>query len=109
MRSEVQVNAEVDWTARGAAAAILLVRAASAPDQEILDEHLELSGAEVEEGPVLDDGARPMRIHAQEGAVALRYRARVRVETDGRVHVADSRGPSPSSVCAVGASTSEGA
>ena len=45
MRSEVQVNAEVDWTAREAAAAILLVRAASAPDQEILDEHLEVNGA----------------------------------------------------------------
>ncbi|MGE0026510.1 MAG: transglutaminase family protein [Thermoleophilia bacterium] len=91
MRSEVQISAEVDWTGREPAAATLLVRAAFSPDQEVLDEHLEVTGAEVEEGPVLADGARPMRIHTREGPVALRYRARVRVEADGRVHVADSR------------------
>ena len=90
-RARISVTAEVDWTAEEDASAVLLVRAAEASDQEIAEETLEVEGARVEEGPLRDDGARPIRLHAPAGAVRLRYRAVVDLERDGRLAVADDR------------------
>ena len=90
-RARISVSAEVDWTAEDESSAVLLVRAAEAADQQIVEETLEVEGARVEEGPVRDDGARPIRLHAPAGAVRLRYRAMVDVEQDGRSAVADDR------------------
>jgi len=94
-RARISVGAEVDWTAEDTSSALLLVRVAEAPDQEIVEETLVVEGARVEEGPVLDGGARPVRLHAAAGTVRLRYRALVDVEQDGRAAVADDR-PLPS-------------
>jgi transglutaminase-like putative cysteine protease len=96
-RARISVGAEVDWTAEAHASAVLLVRAAEAADQEIVEETLEVDGARVEEGPVRDDGARPIRLHAPPGAVRLRYRALVDVEQDRRAAVADDRSLPPAS------------
>ena len=90
-RARISVRAEVDWTAQDTSSAVLLVRAAQAPDQEIVEETLVVEGARVEEGPVLGDGARPVRLHAPAGPVRLRYRALVDVEQDGRAAIADER------------------
>jgi transglutaminase-like putative cysteine protease len=88
-RVRVSVSVDVDWTAQDDASAVLLVRAAGAPDQEIVEETLDVEGARVEEGPALGDGGRPLRLHARPGAVRLRYRALVDVEQDGRAAIAD--------------------
>ena len=96
-RARISVRAEVDWTAQDDASAVLLVRAAHAPDQEIVEETLVVEGARVEEGPVLDGGPRPIRLHAPAGEVRLRYRALVDVEQDGRAAVVDDRPLQPSS------------
>ena len=90
-RARISVRAEVDWTAQEDSSAVLLVRAAHAPDQEIVEETLVVEGARVEEGPVLDGGPRPIRLHAAAGEVRLRYRALVDVEQDGRTAVSDDR------------------
>ena len=94
-RARIRVSAEVDWTAQDDSSAVLLVRVAEASGQEIVEETLEVEGARVEEGPLRDDGARPIRLHAPAGAAGLRYRAQVDVEQDGRMAVADDR-PLPS-------------
>ena len=56
-RARISVRAEVDWTAQDDSSAVLLVRAAHAHDQEIVEETLVVEGARVEEGP--DD--RPLQ------------------------------------------------
>jgi transglutaminase-like putative cysteine protease len=87
----VEVSAQMDWSARSPGSAVLLVRAAHSPDQRIVEEELDLEGARLEDGPVREDGARPVRIHAGGGPVRLRYRALVEVEPAGRHAVADGR------------------
>lgn len=79
------VTTSVTWRAQGAASAILLLRLADADGQERVDEDLEVEGADVEDLGVRPDGARPLRLHAQEGEVALRYRACVDVAQDASV------------------------
>jgi transglutaminase-like putative cysteine protease len=81
--SGVRVGAVMTWTADGAGSALLKIRVADAPDQRILDEELVPDGAQVEQGPVLAGGARPVRVHAPGGHIALRYAAGVTVRDGG--------------------------
>jgi transglutaminase-like putative cysteine protease len=93
----VDAHADVAWSATGPASALLLLRAARAPEARILDEELAVDGAEVEDGPVRGDGARPVRIHvAGEGPVTLRYRVAVVLDPAGRPAPGDDR-PLPAS------------
>jgi transglutaminase-like putative cysteine protease len=75
------VRAAIDWTADEAATAVLLLRVAEVDGQDVIDEDLEVEGAEVEEhGPRRGGGARPLRLHADPGPVRLRYTATVALE-----------------------------
>ncbi len=78
--ARVGVESAMSWTADGPGSALLLVRAAGAADQSVLDEDLSVSGARVEEGPSDPLGTRPLRVHADGGTVRVRYRATVSVE-----------------------------
>lgn len=84
-RAQVRVESSMSWTCDGPGSALLLVRAAAAADQEVRDEELRASGAEVEEGPPDAYGARPVRLRTDGGPVAVRYRASIRVDGAGRV------------------------
>ena len=83
-RCGVRVGAVMTMTAQDAGSALLKVRVAEAPDQRLLDETLVAEGARVEEGPALDDGSRPVRLHVTRGSVALRYAAGVMVDGAAR-------------------------
>jgi transglutaminase-like putative cysteine protease len=85
----VRVESATSWTSEGGGGALLLVRAARAPDQRLVDERLTVSGAEVEEGPASRLGDRPVRVHAGGGPAAVRYLARVEVDGDARACPAD--------------------
>lgn len=87
----VRVGAVTTWSSNGRASAILLVRAADSPGQRLVDEHLAVEGARVEEGPVLALGARPVRLHAEDPMIAIRYGAGVEVDDPRRIPVIDDR------------------
>lgn len=87
----VTARTSIVWTAEEAATALLLVRVADAAGQQLLEEHLDVEGAKVEavEAPA-GGGARPLRLHAWDGPVRLRYEATVAldelpVEPDARL------------------------
>ena len=81
----VRVGTVMTWSSASAASALLQIRVADAGDQQVLDETLEAEGARVEPGPPAPSGARPVRIHAGGGPVALRYAAGVVVDGAARV------------------------
>ncbi len=91
----VMVEAVTSWTAEGPGSAVLLLQVAEAPDQRLVDEQLTVIGAHVEYAPVTSLGARPVRLHAPDGPVSVRYTARATVDDAGRACPADDR-PLPS-------------
>ncbi len=79
--TRLTVRAHVDWIADQPATAVLLLRVAEVAGQVVVDEHLEVDGARVEDpGARSDGGARPLRLHTATGPVRLRYQATVDVE-----------------------------
>lgn len=76
----LDVRTRIGWTAQEDATAVLHVRAAAVSGQSVLDERLDVDGAEVEEVDRRPLGARPLRLHARPGTVALSYTATVKVE-----------------------------
>jgi transglutaminase-like putative cysteine protease len=84
--SRIRVGTVMTWSAEGASSALLLIRVAEADDQRLLDETLVAEGVRVEEGPSQLHGARPVRVHAEGGPIALRYAAGVEV-LDGAARV----------------------
>ncbi len=81
----LNVQTRIGWTADDAATAVLSIRAAAVSGQSLLDEHLEVDGAEVEEVERRPLGARPLRLHAAPGPVSLTYTATVQVEQPASV------------------------
>ena len=66
-------RAAVNWDVTEYASLVLMVHVS----HEIIDEHLEVSGASVEFGPPLGPRGRPVRLHAEAGPLELVYTARV--------------------------------
>ena len=64
--NRVRVGTVMTWTGEGASSALLQIRVAEAEDQRLLDETLVADGVRVEEGPTRTDGARPVRVHAED-------------------------------------------
>lgn len=83
--SWIRVGTVMTWTSGGASSALLKVRAADHPDQRVMDEELVADGVRLEEGPTSADGARPVRMHLDDGRMALRYAAGVAVDGAERV------------------------
>ncbi|MFA9445801.1 transglutaminase family protein [Egicoccus sp. AB-alg6-2] len=75
--TRLHVSAQIGWTAEGPATAVLQVRAAEAAGQTVLDERLEVDGADVEDPGALPNGSRPVRLRAAGGPVRLHYTATV--------------------------------
>jgi transglutaminase-like putative cysteine protease len=82
--AHVGVESVMSWSADGPGSALLLVRAAEAADQRVVNEDLSVSGARVEEGPPDALGTRPVRVHTDGGPVRVAYRATVTVEGAAR-------------------------
>ena len=82
--NRVRVGTVMTWSSEGASSAVLQIRVAESADQALLDETLVADGVRVEEGPVRDDGTRPVRVHAGDGPIALRYAAGVSVDGSER-------------------------
>jgi transglutaminase-like putative cysteine protease len=79
--TRLAVRAHVDWVAQQPATAVLLVRVADVAGQTIHEEDLQVDNADVEDpGTRPRGGARPLRLHASDGPVSLRYDARVEVD-----------------------------
>jgi transglutaminase-like putative cysteine protease len=83
--SRVRVGTVMTWSSEGASSALLQIRVAEAGDQRLLDETLVGEGVREEEGPTGPLGTRPVRIHAGDGPIALRYAAGVLVDGAARV------------------------
>lgn len=80
----VQVGSSMSWSSDGPGSALLLVRAAHADDQRLVDESLTVTGLELEEGPQTALGDRPVRVRTASGPGTVRYRATLEVTGDER-------------------------
>ncbi len=83
--SLVRVGTVMTWSSEGESSALLQIRVAEAADQRLIDETLVGHRVRMEEGPTGPLGTRPVRIHAQDGHIAVRYAAGVAVDGSGRV------------------------
>ena len=89
--NRVRVGTVMTWSSEGASSALLQIRVGVADDQRLLDETLVADGVRVEEGPTRADGARPLRVHAAGGPIAVRYAAGVAVDGSQRTCPRDDR------------------
>lgn len=66
-------RADVAWDVTEFASLVLMVHVSS----PVVEEHLEVSGADVEFGPPIGERGRPVRLHASAGRLELAYTAEV--------------------------------
>ncbi len=69
----LRCRADVRWKVSEFSSLVVLIHVS----HELVEEHLEVSGAEVEFGPPIGVRGRPVRLHAQAGELALTYTATV--------------------------------
>lgn len=69
----LRCRANVRWKVSEFSSLVVLIQVS----QELVEEHLEVSGAEVEFGPPIGVRGRPVRLHAQAGELAVTYTATV--------------------------------